>query len=89
MHFFIMTGDTQCHGSEHVIETSNENHICIVIHREYHTANTNRSRKFLKHLDNYFLVQILREQTRKGALLDLLLVNREGVVGEVVIRPSW
>ena len=30
-------------------------------------------------------MQVLREPTRKGALLDLLFVNREGLVGEVVI----
>lgn len=32
-----------------------------------------------------FLVQVLRKPTRKGALLDLLLVNREGLVGKMVI----
>ena len=48
------------------------------INWEYHTADTNRSRKFLKHAEGNFLVQVLRELTRKGALLDLLFVNREG-----------
>ncbi|GAB0199842.1 hypothetical protein GRJ2_002449600 [Grus japonensis] len=43
---------------------------------EHHTADTSRSRSFLKHLDDNFLVQLLKEPTRKGALLDLLLVNR-------------
>lgn len=52
---------------------------------ENHTANTNRSRKFLRHVNDSFLVQILRELTRKGVVLDLLLVNREGLVGAVVI----
>ncbi|GAB0207904.1 mitochondrial enolase superfamily member 1 [Grus japonensis] len=52
---------------------------------EHHTADTSRSRRFLKHLDDSFLVQLLKEPTRKGALLDLLLVNREGLVGEVAI----
>ncbi|GAB0207049.1 ubiquitin-associated protein 1 [Grus japonensis] len=52
---------------------------------EHHTADTSRSRSFLKHLDDNFLVQLLKEPTRKGALLDLLLVNREGLVGEVAI----
>ena len=55
---------------------------------EYHTAD--RNRRFLKHLGDNFLVQVLREPMRKGALLDLLLfVHREGLVGGVVIRPSW
>lgn len=48
---------------------------------EYHTANTNRSRRLLKHLDDKCLVQIQREPTRKGALLDLLLVKRQGLKG--------
>ncbi|GAB0190604.1 hypothetical protein GRJ2_001525700 [Grus japonensis] len=52
---------------------------------EHHTADTSRSRSFLKHLDDNFLVQVLKEPMRKGALLDLLLVNREGLVGEVAI----
>jgi len=36
---------------------------------EYHITETSRSRRFLKHLDGYFLMQILRELTRKGQLL--------------------
>jgi len=51
---------------------------------EYHTEDINRSRKFLKHTEDHFLVQVLREMTRKGALLDLLFVNSGGLVGEVV-----
>ena len=53
----------------------------------YHMANTSKSRRFLKHLDN-FLVHVLREPARKGALLDLLLENREGLVGDVAIGLS-
>ena len=41
---------------------------------EDHTADTSRSRRFLTHLDDNSLVQLLRETTRKGAILDLLLV---------------
>jgi len=52
---------------------------------EYRTADRNRSRKFPQHIEDNFLVQVLRELTRKGALLDLLFVNRVGLVGEVVI----
>lgn len=44
--------------------------------------------RFLKRLDDNFLVQLLRELTRKSALLDLLLVNGEGLVGEVVARDG-
>jgi len=52
-------------------------------------ADTNRSRRFLKNLDDNFLVQIQKEFMRKGALLDLLLVNREGSVGEVMIGAHF
>lgn len=31
------------------------------------------------------LVMVLREPTRKGALLDLLLVNRDGLMDEVAV----
>ncbi|GAB0202528.1 mitochondrial enolase superfamily member 1 [Grus japonensis] len=55
------------------------------INWEHHTADTSRSRSFLKHLDDNFLVQVLKEPTRKGALLDLLLMNREGLLGEMAI----
>ncbi|GAB0182550.1 hypothetical protein GRJ2_000720300 [Grus japonensis] len=54
---------------------------------EHHTADTSRSRSFLKHLDDNFLVQVLKESTRKGALLDLLLMNRCGGSGDW--WPSW
>lgn len=52
---------------------------------EYHTADANRYRRFLKHIGDNFLVQVLRELTRKGVLLDSLLVNREALKGGMVI----
>lgn len=45
----------------------------------------NTFRRFLKQEVDNFLVQVLRELTRKGTLLVLFLVNREGLLGEVVI----
>lgn len=52
---------------------------------EHHTADTGRSRRFLKQLRDKILVQVLKELTRKPAILDLLFVNREGLVDDVVI----
>ena len=49
---------------------------------EYHTADPNRSRKILQDVVDNFLVQVLREPRSKGALLDLLFVKREGLLGE-------
>jgi len=34
------------------------------INWEYHVADTNRSRKFVKHIKDNFLVQVLRELSR-------------------------
>lgn len=53
------------------------------INWEYQKADTNRSRKFIKHSDK-FLVQVLREPAKKDALLDGF-VNREGLVSEVAM----
>ena len=52
---------------------------------EYHTAEPNRSRKILQDVVDNFLVQVLREPRSKGALLDLLFVKREGLLGEEVL----
>lgn len=51
------------------------------INCEHHTADTNTSRRFLKHPDYSFLVQILKEMTRKGAILDLTLLKQRGPCG--------
>lgn len=51
---------------------------------EFHTKETNRSWKLLKHMEDNFLVQGLREPPRTGALPALLFVNREGLRGEMV-----
>ncbi len=48
---------------------------------EYCTAVTSRSWKFLKFVGENFLSQVLSEPTRKDGLVDLLYVNREGLVG--------
>lgn len=56
---------------------------------EYNTADLNKSRRLLKHLDDNFLVQVLREPTRQVAYLDLLLVDREGLTSEVEINGHF
>jgi len=42
----------------------------------------NRSRKFLKHVEDNFLVQVVREPAEKGTLLDLLFFKRRGTHGQ-------
>ncbi|CAM2095397.1 unnamed protein product [Caretta caretta] len=49
----------------------------IAVHRQ--------SRKFLESVGDNFLVQVLEEPTRGRALLDLLLANREELVGEAKV----
>lgn len=49
---------------------------------------TNKSRRFLKHLGSYFLVQVLQEPAGKGGLLELLLGNREEPVSEMAAGHS-
>lgn len=52
---------------------------------ECRTATTNRSSRFLNTWMEHYMVQTLREPTQKGALLGLLLINREDLVTEVEI----
>ncbi|KAK4824398.1 hypothetical protein QYF61_014058 [Mycteria americana] len=52
---------------------------------KYNTAERKQSRRFLERVEDNFLTQLVREPTREGAPLDLLLVNREGLVGDVMV----
>ena len=44
---------------------------------EDYTARHAQSRRFLQKMDNNFLLQVVEEPTRKGALLDLVLTNND------------
>jgi len=50
---------------------------------EAHTVRQAQSRRFLQSIDDNFLMQVVEEPTRKGALLDLVLTNKEGLVEDV------
>ena len=52
---------------------------------KYNTAQRKQSRRFLDCVEDSFLVQLVGEPTRGGALLDLVFANREGLVGEVKV----
>ncbi|PKU32319.1 adaptin ear-binding coat-associated protein 1 [Limosa lapponica baueri] len=52
----------------------------------HNTAEREQSRRFLECVEDNFLTQLVRELTREGALLDLLFVNREGLVGDVMVE---
>ncbi|KAK4826087.1 hypothetical protein QYF61_005046 [Mycteria americana] len=51
----------------------------------YNTAEREQSRRFLGCVADNFLTQLVTEPTREDALLDLVFVNREGVVGDVTV----
>jgi len=51
------------------------------------TAGQKQSRRFLDCIDN-FLLQVIKESTRRGAMLNLVLTNKEGLVGNVKLKSS-
>jgi len=55
---------------------------------EDHTARNKQSRRSLQSIDDNFLMQVVEEPTRKGALLDLALTNKEGLVEDVKVGGS-
>ncbi|PKU47386.1 adaptin ear-binding coat-associated protein 1 [Limosa lapponica baueri] len=52
---------------------------------EHNTTEKEQFRSFLECVRDNFLTQLVREPTREGALLDLLLVNREGLAEDVTV----
>ncbi|PKU46089.1 adaptin ear-binding coat-associated protein 1 [Limosa lapponica baueri] len=50
-----------------------------------YTAKHLHSRRFLQCIDNSFLTQLVEEPTRREALLDLVLTNREGLVEHITV----
>ncbi|PKU36060.1 adaptin ear-binding coat-associated protein 1 [Limosa lapponica baueri] len=51
----------------------------------HNTAEKEESRRFLECVGDNFLTQLVREPTREGALQDLLFVNRERLMGDVMV----
>ena len=52
------------------------------------TAGHKQSRRFLECIDDNFLLQVIEEPMRRGAMLDLVLTNKEGLVGNVKLKGS-
>jgi len=55
---------------------------------EDHTARHMQSRRFLQSIDDNFLMQVLEEPMRRGALLDLVLMDKKGLVENVKVGGS-
>ncbi|KAK4823680.1 hypothetical protein QYF61_005651 [Mycteria americana] len=52
---------------------------------KYNTAERKQSRRFLERVADNFLTQLVSEPTREDAPLDLLFMNREGLVSHVMV----
>ena len=52
------------------------------------TAGHEQSRRFLGCVDDTFLLQVIEEPVRRGAMLKLVLTNKEGLVGSVKLKGS-
>ncbi|GAB0195117.1 mitochondrial enolase superfamily member 1 [Grus japonensis] len=51
-------------------------------------AERKQSRRFLECVDDNFLLQVTEEPMRRGAMLDLILTNKEGLVGDMKLKGS-
>jgi len=52
------------------------------------TAGHRQSRRFFKCVEDNFLLHVIEEPTRRGAMLDPVLTNKEGLVGNVKVKVS-
>jgi len=52
---------------------------------EENRARHMQSRRFLQSIDDKFLKKVVEEPTRRGALLDLVVTNKEGLVEDVKV----
>jgi len=52
------------------------------------TAGHKQSWRFLEYVDDNFLLQVIEELMRTGAVLDLVLTNKEGLVRNVKLKGS-
>ena len=51
-------------------------------------AGHKQSRRFLECNDNKFLPQVIEKLTRRGGVLELVLTNKEGLMGNVKLKDS-
>ncbi|PKU29548.1 glycerol kinase [Limosa lapponica baueri] len=52
------------------------------------TAGHKQSRRFLKSIKNSFSTQVIEEPMRRGALMDLIFTNKEGLIWDVKVKGS-
>jgi len=52
------------------------------------TARHRQARRFLECVEDNFFLQVIEKPTRRGGMLDLVLTNKEGLVGNVKLKGS-
>ncbi|GAB0179518.1 cAMP-dependent protein kinase inhibitor alpha [Grus japonensis] len=72
--------------SQALVLTGNFSHPDI--HWRDNTAGHKQSRRFLECVDDNFLLQVIEEPMKRGAMLDPVLTNKEGLVGNVTLKGS-
>jgi len=55
---------------------------------EDHTARHRPSTRFLQSTDDKFLTQVMKELTRRGVLLDVVLTSKDGLAEDVKVGGS-
>jgi len=55
---------------------------------EDHIARNAQSRRFLQSINGNFLMPVVEEPTGRGTLLDIVLMNKEGLAGDVKVGGS-
>ncbi|PKU41873.1 rna-directed dna polymerase from mobile element jockey-like [Limosa lapponica baueri] len=53
-----------------------------------YTVTNIQSKRFLQCIDDNFLTQLVEEPTRREALLDLVLTNKEGLVEDILVEGN-
>ncbi|KAJ7416886.1 dtw domain-containing protein 2 [Pitangus sulphuratus] len=56
--------------------------------RRDNTAGHKQSQRFLKRVNDNFLIQVIGEPPRRGAMLDLVFTHREQLLGNVMLQGS-
>jgi len=81
---YRQTGAASCSQALVVMEDFIHSSVCW----RDNTAGHKQSRRFLESVNDNFLLQMVEEPMRTGFLLDLLLTNKEGLVGDVNVKGS-
>ncbi|KAJ7426196.1 dtw domain-containing protein 2 [Willisornis vidua] len=57
-------------------------------HPVFVAGTTQQDRRFLECINDSFVFQVIEDPTRRGAMLDLVLTNKKGLMGNVKLKGS-